>query len=281
MIKYGAPMKIYIVRKKKETEVQVEDTIEIQIEMVIDKVFEFVEDARNYILLPEDNKPPQKLNLSHITEENLLYENYSDFEIIEQELLPKQPNPEMKWKFSYKVFEINHGEENPFSLISEILDDHEFINEDEAKIAAGNILLNNLEKYTILSPHYTPEIADDEDGATGDDDTTGEGESGDSETDAETGDTTGDDSSITEPISEPPATDGDDPATDDPTDEEPEEPKEPITKPITKPLPNPPSWSPPWSEITGENDTKIFHGNVYVIYNLTKEQMFQFKVFQK
>ena len=49
MIKYGAPMKkIYIVRKKKETQVQVEDTIEIQIEMVIDKVFEFVEDARNW-----------------------------------------------------------------------------------------------------------------------------------------------------------------------------------------------------------------------------------------
>lgn len=50
---------------------------------------------------------------------------------------------------------------------------------------------------------------------------------------------------------------------------------------ITKPLPNPPSWSPPWSESEGENGTKIFHGNVYVIYNSTKEQMFQFKVFEK
>ena len=125
MIKYGAPMKkIYIVRKKKETQVQVEDTIEIQIEMVIDKVFEFVEDARNYILLPEDNKPPQKLKLSHTTEENLLYERFDDFEIIEQELLPKQPNPNMNWKFSYKIFEINHDNENPFSLISGLLDDH-------------------------------------------------------------------------------------------------------------------------------------------------------------
>jgi hypothetical protein len=227
-------MKIYIVRKQKRTELQVEDTFEIQFEMVIDKVFEFVEDARNYILLPEDNKPPQKLNLSHTTEENLLYESYNDFEIIEQELLPKQPNPEMKWKFSYKVFEMNQDNENPFSLISEILDDHEFINEDEAKIAAGNILLNNLEEYTILSPPYTPETPVPADAEPADS-TTGNSTTGDSTT----------------------------------------------TEPITTPLPNPPSWSPPWSETTGENDTKIFHGNVYVIYNLTKEQMFQFKVFQK
>lgn len=156
-------MKVYIVRKKKETQVQVEDTIEIEVEMVIDKVFEFVEDARNYILLPEDNKPPQKLNLSHTTEENLLFERYNDFEIVEKECLPKQANPEMKWKFSYKVFEIDQSSENPFSAISGILDDHEFINEDEAKIAAGNILLNNLEEYTILSPPYTPETSEGED----------------------------------------------------------------------------------------------------------------------
>lgn len=255
-------MKIYIVRKKKETQVQVEDTIEVQIEMVIDKVFEFVEDARNYILHPEDNKPPQKLKLSHTTEENLLYESFDDFEIIEQELLPKQLNPEMNWKFSYKVFEINHDNENPFSLLSGILDDHEFINEVEAKIAAGNILLNNLEEYTILSPPYTPETSDEGD-ETGDDDATG---------DSETNPTT------PEPTSETGETEPSDPATDDPatdgedtTDEE----------AVTEPLPNPPSWSPPWSETTGENDAKIFHGNVYVIHNFDKEQMFQFKVFQK
>lgn len=229
--------KIYIVRKQKRTEVQVEDTIEIQFEMVIDKVFEFVEDARNYILLPEDNKPPQKLKLSHTTGENLLYESYDDFEIIEQKLLPKQQNPEMKWKFSYKVFEINQNNENPFVLISEILDDHEFINEDEAKIAAGNILLNNLTEYTILSPPYTPETSEDEGDATGD------GETGTETED----DTTGDGE----------------------------------TNPTTEPLPNPPFWSPPWSEETDSNNCKIFHGNVYVIYNLTKEQMIQFKVFQK
>lgn len=250
-------MKIYIVRKKKETQVQVEDTVEIQIEMVIDKVFEFVEDARNYILLPEDNKPPQKLKLSHTTEENLLYESFDDFEIIEQELLPKQPNPNMNWKFSYKIFEINHDNENPFSLISGLLDDHEFINEDEAKIAAGNILLNNLEEYTILSPPYTPETSEDEGGETGD---------------SETNPTT------PEPTSESGETEQSDPSTDDPTTDG-DEPTGEET--VTEPLPNPPSWSPPWSETTGENDTKIFHGNVYVIHNSNKEQMFQFKVFQK
>lgn len=260
-------MKVYIVRKKKETQVQVEDTIEIEIEMVIDKVFEFVEDARNYILLPEDSKPPQKLNLSHTTEENLLYESYSDFEIIEQECLPKQPNPEMKWKFSYKVFEIDQSSENPFLAISGILDDHEFINEDEAKIAAGNILLNNLEEYTILSPPNPPEGEDESsaeesgtdagstpaltetdppESTTGEGDSTRPGEGG---------------NQLPEGEGELPGGDGDDT--------------------ITEPLPNPPSWSPPWSETTGANNTKIFHGNVYVIYNSTKEQMFQFKVFQK
>lgn len=253
-------MKIYIVRKQKRTEFQVEDTIEIQFEMVIDKVFEFVEDARNYILLPEDNKPSQKLNLSHTTEENLLYESYSDFEIIEQECLPKQPNPEMKWKFSYKVFEMNHDNENPFSLLSGILDDHEFINEDEAKIAAGNILLNNLEEYTILSPSYTPETPEGED-----------------EPSEESGTDAGSTPALTE--TDPPESttgDGDGDST---------RPGEAVQllpdDTITEPLPIPPSWSPPWTESTDANDCKIFHGNVYVIYNLDKEQMFQFKVFQK
>ena len=263
MIKYGAPMKVYIVRKKKETQVQVEDTIEIEIEMVIDKVFEFVEDARNYILLPEDSKPPQKLNLSHTTEENLLYESYSDFEIIEQECLPKQPNPEMKWKFSYKVFEIDHNSENTFSLISEILDDHEFINENEAKIAAGNILLNNLEEYTILSPPCPPETSE------GEDQPSAEESGADAESTPAPAETDPPESTTGEGDSTRPGEGGDQLPGGDGDDT------------ITEPLPNPPSWSPPWSETTGANNTKIFHGNVYVIYNLDKEQMFQFKVFQK
>ena len=111
--------------------------------MFIHRIFENLEDARNYVMQCDGIFGSlQQLNDSYIDKTGMLRENWNGYDISEYHVIPKQPEPEKNWRFSYKVFHLTNDKEQLFKFVNEIEDEGKYLNSELAKLAADDILKN-------------------------------------------------------------------------------------------------------------------------------------------
>ena len=116
--------------------------------MFIHRIFENLEDARNYVMECEGIfGSEQHMSDSYKNKEGLLRETWNGYNISEYNTIPKQPEPEKNWRFSYKVFYLsnylNNNKERPFEFIDETEYEGKYLTSEMAKSAVDDILKNS------------------------------------------------------------------------------------------------------------------------------------------
>ena len=121
--------------------------------MNIHRVFENLEDARNYIMEHDGifGSEQHKVDTYYTYKnkegkEGLLRETWNGYNIAEWDVIPKQPEPEKNWRFSYKVFYpsncMTNGKERPFEFINETEYEGKYLTSEMAKSAVDDLLKN-------------------------------------------------------------------------------------------------------------------------------------------
>lgn len=115
--------------------------------MFIHRIFENLEDARNYVMEQEGIfGSEQHMSDSYKNKEGLLRETWNGYNISEYNTIPKQPEPEKKWRFSYKAFYLsnylNNNKEHPFEFIGETEYEGKYLTSESAKNAVDELLKN-------------------------------------------------------------------------------------------------------------------------------------------
>lgn len=111
--------------------------------MFIHRIFENLEDARNYVMQCDGIFGSQQcMHGSYRNDNGLLRENWNGYDISEYQVIPKQPEPEKNWRFRYKVFHLTNDKEQLFKVLYEIEDQWKYLTSDSAKLAADDILKN-------------------------------------------------------------------------------------------------------------------------------------------
>ena len=115
--------------------------------MNIHRVFENLEDARNYNMEHDGIfGSEQHISDSYKNKEGLLRETWNGYNIAEWDVIPKQPEPEKNWRFSYKAFYLsnylNNNKEHPFEFIDETEYEGKYLNSESAKNAVDDLLKN-------------------------------------------------------------------------------------------------------------------------------------------
>ena len=115
--------------------------------MNIHRVFENLEDARNYIMEHDGIfGSEQHISDSYKNKEGLLRETWNGYNIAEWDVIPKQPEHEKNWRFSYKAFYLsnylNNNKEHPFEFIDETEYEGKYLNSESAKNAVDDLLKN-------------------------------------------------------------------------------------------------------------------------------------------
>ena len=112
--------------------------------MLVDRIFENLEDARNYIMQCDGIfGSPQYKSDSSINDNGMLREYWNGYHIFEYQVIPKQPELEKNWRFRYKVFYLTNDKEQVFKFVNEIEDEGKYLTSDLAKLAADDILKNS------------------------------------------------------------------------------------------------------------------------------------------
>lgn len=122
--------------------------------MFIHRIFENLEDARNYVMQFDGIFGSQQgMTDSYINANGLLRENWNGYDISEYHVIPKQPEPEKNWRFRYKVFRLTNDKQQLFKFINKIEDEGKYLTSDLAKLAAdevfkdSNFQLNSSQKW--------------------------------------------------------------------------------------------------------------------------------------
>ena len=114
--------------------------------MNIHRVFENLEDARNYIMECDGIFGSEQYMEDTYNKEGLLREIWNGYNIAEWDVIPKQPEPEKNWRFSYKVFYpsncLINGKERPFEFIDENEYEGKYLTSEMAKNAVDDFLKN-------------------------------------------------------------------------------------------------------------------------------------------
>ena len=114
--------------------------------MNIHRVFENLEDARNYIMECDGIFGSEQHMEDTYNKEGLLREIWNGYNIAEWDVIPKQPEPEKNWRFSYKVFYpsncMTNGKERPFEFIDENEYEGKYLTSEMAKSAVDDLLKN-------------------------------------------------------------------------------------------------------------------------------------------
>ena len=111
--------------------------------MLVDRIFENLEDARNYVMQCNGiYESAQCLHSSRKNDKGLLREHWNGYDISEYDVIPKQPEPEKYWKFRYKVFYLTDDKDQIFKFVNEIEDEGKYVNSDLAKTASEYFLKN-------------------------------------------------------------------------------------------------------------------------------------------
>ena len=153
-------MKIYIVEKRS-------NFIDGYGPMNIHRVFENLEDARNYIMECDGIfGSEQHMSDSYKNKEGLLRETWNGYNIAEWDVIPKQPEHEKNWRFSYKVFYLSNGKERPLEFIDENEYEGKYLTSEMAKNAADDLLKNpkweHFEKFkSSYSQKWEKHVEDD------------------------------------------------------------------------------------------------------------------------
>lgn len=118
--------------------------------MFIHRIFENLEDARNYVMQCDGIFGSQQcMHDSYRNNDGLLRESWNGYDIDEYHVIPKQPEPEKSWRFRYKVFYLTDDKDQLFKLVNDIEDEGKYLTADSAKLAADNILKNS--KFQLCS----------------------------------------------------------------------------------------------------------------------------------
>lgn len=114
--------------------------------MNIHRVFENLEDARNYIMECDGIFGSEQHREDTYKKDGLLRETWNGYNIAEWDVIPKQPEPEKNWRFSYKVFYpsncMTNGKERPFEFINETEYEGKYLTSEMAKSAVDDLLKN-------------------------------------------------------------------------------------------------------------------------------------------
>ena len=114
--------------------------------MNIHRVFENLEDARNYIMEHVGIFGSEQHMEDTYNKEGLLREIWNGYNIAEWDVIPKQPEPEKNWRFSYKVFYpsncMTNGKERPFEFIDETEYEGKYLTSEMTKNAVDDFLKN-------------------------------------------------------------------------------------------------------------------------------------------
>ena len=114
--------------------------------MNIHRVFENLEDARNYIMECDGIFGSEQHMEDTYNKEGLLREIWNGYNIAEWDVIPKQPEPEKNWRFSYKAFYLSNyltkDKEHSFKFIDENEYEGKYLTSEMAKNAVDDFLKN-------------------------------------------------------------------------------------------------------------------------------------------